>query len=204
MSKVLPSHVLATMGAVAHDGQVSVADGAVVSATPRSAPTQPVVVRVGTVTQLGAQGRLAVLLQGDARESEAMQAASCLLSAAQGDLVSCLCLGERVWIQHILVKAEGPVSPPMVLSQGELTIHADALRVSARTSLAISADRIFHQSRMTKESTDEKFSDVTGNRIEYSKNLIVRASQHANIKADSITQVAVSLLKMDGSQVHMG
>ena len=204
MSKVLPSHVLSTMGAVAHDGRVSVVAGAVVSAAPHSVPTQPVAVLVGTVTQLGAQGRLAVLLQGESRESEAVQAASCLLSIAQGDLVSCLCVGERVWIQHILVKADGPVSPPMVLSQGEPTIHADALRLSARTSLAISADRIFHQSRMTKESTDEKFSDVTGNRIEYSKNLIVRASQHANIKADSITQVAVNLLKMDGAQVHMG
>ncbi len=161
-------------------------------------------VRVGTVTQAGRSGQLCVMLQGDRSEREAQQAASCLLAAGEGDLVSCLCVNERVWVQHILVKAEGSVQAPVTFDQGELTFHADAIRINARTTLAIQADRIFQQSRMTKESAGEKFSDVTGNRIEHSKNWIVRASQHANIKADSITQVAVSLLKIDGSQVHMG
>lgn len=167
------------------------------------APEPQAVIKVGVLTHVDAES-LQVLFTGEEAEKPCTLAASCLLVPKAGDLVSCLCYGSDIWVQHILVKADGAVAAPISMDQGSLTIRAENIRLSATGTVGVAADKMSLQSRMAKETFDEKFSDVSGNRIEYSKNVVIRASQHANIKADSITQVAVSLMKLDGSQIHMG
>jgi len=160
-------------------------------------------VAIGVLTRLSEDSML-VLFKGENVERSCVLASSCLLKPQAGDLVSCLCYGDSVWIQHVLATAAGSFQASISIDQGKVSISADSISLSASSVIGIESDRYVQKSRMAKDCSDEKFSDVTGNRIEYSKNLVIRASQHANIKADSLTQVAVSLMKLDASQIHMG
>jgi hypothetical protein len=160
-------------------------------------------VAIGVLTRLSEDSML-VLFKGEDVERSCVLASSCLLKPQAGDLVSCLCYGDSVWIQHVLATAAGSFQASISIDQGKVSISADSISLSASSVIGIESDRYVQKSRMAKDCSDEKFSDVTGNRIEYSKNLVIRASQHANIKADSLTQVAVSLMKLDASQIHMG
>lgn len=131
-------------------------------------------------------------------------AASCLLKPNAGDLVSCLCLGKNIWVQHILSRTGELIEAPLSIKDGHVSIEARCISISADTDLKLSADVLTQRTRTTREQCGDRYSDVTGMRMESSKNLMVRVAKHANVKADSLTQVAVSLMKLDGSQIHMG
>ena len=160
-------------------------------------------IAIGVLTRMSETSML-VLFKGEDVERSCVLAISCLLKPQVGDLVSCICYGDSAWIQHILATAAGSSQASISIDQGKVSINADSISLNASSVIGVESDRYVRKSRIAKDCADEKFSDVSGNRIEYSKNLIIRASQHANIKADSLTQVAGSLMKFDASQIHMG
>ena len=161
-------------------------------------------IKLGVVAEVKGAGLFSIIFDDSRVEYEAVAAASCLIAIDVGDVVSCIQAGQQVWIHSVLTKVTGFVAPPFSLSKERLEIHSDSVHVRAKAAISIDADRILQNSRVLKESVDQKFSDVNGNRVEYSKNLIVRVSQHINVKADSIVQSAAGLVKIDGSQIHMG
>jgi hypothetical protein len=150
------------------------------------------------------EGHLLVRLNNVSDLRSFTVAASCLLRPKSGDLVSCLCMGTGIWVQHILSRAGEVVEAPFSIDDGCVSIDARSIHMTAETDIKLNAELLQQRTKTTREQCNERFSDVAGMRMESSKNLMVRVAKHANIKADSLTQVAVSLMKLDGSQIHMG
>lgn len=170
----------------------------------RSEALSPAQLHVGCVLAgEGAQAGLRVDIQ-EAQPLQAVVAAGCLLVPQAGDLVQVLQSRQGCWIVQVLERGD-PLAPcRLELGDAEVHIHAGALRVQARRTLHLEARDVHTVADSLQESAARKQSDIAGWSSTRAAFVELRAERQLSLFGGVATLRSDALLKVDGSQIHMG
>lgn len=148
---------------------------------------------------------------------ELVAAVSCLISPQEGDRVRAIIDRKTLYVTDILERKN---SDPLVVhcAQRELYIQAESLKLSAERELALNAESITLRARVThwisqrmQQMTrywylqaDDVWRKIRYNDRLVAKNIDQHAEQSMNIKGNLTSVSGTALVKVDGSQIHMG
>ncbi len=170
----------------------------------RSEALAPAQMHVGTL--LAGDNALAPLrvdIEGG-QPLQATVAASCLLRPQPGDLVQLLLSRQGCWIVQVLERAD-PLAPHNLdWGDAEVHIHAGALRLHAERALQLQAREVHTRAESLQESAARKQSDIEGWSSTRAAFVELRGERQLSLFGGVATLRSDALLKIDGSQIHMG
>jgi hypothetical protein len=134
----------------------------------------------------------------------ARRAESCLLEPLQGDLVQLLADDTSGWIVAILERSAQHVTAEINFSGRNLVVRTGSLDVQASRNIRSQADTIHSVAEVIREVSAEKSSLIREASLIQCGSLSVNADRHISAHSKLATIAADALLKLDGTQIHMG
>jgi hypothetical protein len=132
------------------------------------------------------------------------RAEGCLLEPSQGDLVQVLVDGTVGWIVTVLERTDRHAAAKIDFGERDLVVHTGSLDIQASRSIRSRAEAISSVAEVIREISNEKSSLIREASFTQCRSMSVNADQHIRMHSSLATIAADALLKLDGTQIHMG